>query len=140
MKPLTARCLAIRPLVLVFLTVALLLPLSVPAQTGTGAAPPAKEAASVERKLQAIILPSLDLHQAQIEIVVQLLNMRGVELDPAKQGVSIMLKLKGKPADQIPTVSFHAKQISLLDSIKAVALSAGLSYRIDGNIVIIEPE
>ena len=85
-------------------------------------------------------MPSLDLHQAQIEIVVQLLNMRGVELDPAKQGVSIMLKLKGKPADQIPTVSFHAKQISLLDSIKAVALSAGLSYRIDGNIVIIEPE
>ena len=138
MKLQAAPCLAIRPLSLCLLVLALLLPLRAPAQTGANATPP--PGASVESKLQAIILPSLDLHQAKIELVVQLLNMRGVELDPAKQGVSIMLKLKGKPADQIPTVSFHAKQISLLDSIKAVALSAGLSYRIDGNIVIIEPE
>ena len=134
-----AKLLAARPLAWGLLAAVILLPLRAPAQTAANATTPSS-AASLESKLQSIILPSLDLQQAKIELVVQLLNMRGVQLDPAKQGVSIMLKLKGKPADQIPTVSFHAKQISLLDSIKAVALSAGLSYRIDGNIVIIEPE
>ena len=138
MKLQAAPCLAIRPLSLCLLVLALLLPLRAPAQTGANATPP--PGASVESKLQAIILPSLDLHQAQIEIVVQLLNMRGVQLDPAKQGVPIVLKMKDKTADQIPLVSFHAKQISLLDSIKAVTLTAGLAYRIDGPCVVIGPE
>ena len=117
----------------------ILLPLRAPAQTAANATTPSS-AASLESKLQAIILPSLDLQQAKIELVVQLLNMRGVQLDPAKQGVPIVLKLKDKTADQIPLVSFHAKQISLLDSIKAVTLTAGLAYRIDGPCVVIEPD
>ena len=130
MKMQTAKCLAVRPLAWGLLAAVLFLPLYAPAQT----------AASVESKLQAIILPSIDLNHAPIELVVQLLNARGAELDPAKQGVPIVLKLKGKPVDQIPQVTFHGKQISLLDSIKAVTLSAGLAYRIDGNFVVIEPE
>jgi len=121
------------------LALALLLPLRAPAQTGANANP-TPPGASVESKLQTIILPSLDLHQAKIELVVQLLNMRGVELDPAKQGASIVLKLNGKTPDQIPPVTFHGKQISLLDAIKAVALLADLSYRIDGNVVVLEAE
>lgn len=129
----------VRPLALGLLAAVILLPLRAPAQTAANATTPSP-AASVESKLQAIILPSLDLQQAKIELVVQLLNMRGVQLDPAKQGVPIVLKLKGKPADQIPLVTFHGKQISLLDSIKAVTLTAGLAYRIDGPCVVIEPE
>ena len=129
----------VRPLALGLLAAVILLPLRAPAQTAANATTPSP-AASVESKLQAIILPSLDLQQAKIELVVQLLNMRGVQLDPAKQGVPIVLKLKDKTADQIPLVSFHGKQISLLDSIKAVTLTAGLAYRIDGPCVVIEPE
>ena len=139
MNPQTAKSLAIRPLVLGLLSAALLLTQRAPAQTGANATPPSP-GASVESKLQAIVLPSIDLSDAKIELVVQFLNMRGAELDPAKQGVPIVLKLKGKPADQIPQVTFHGKQVSLLDAIKAVTLSAGLAYRIDGNFVVIEPE
>ena len=134
-----AKLLAARPLAWGLLAAVILLPLRAPAQTAANATTPSP-AASLESKLQAIILPSLDLQQAKIELVVQLLNMRGVQLDPAKQGVPIVLKLKDKAADQIPLVSFHAKQISLLDSIKAVTLTAGLAYRIDGPCVVIEPE
>ena len=130
MKLQTAKILAARPLAWGLLAAVLILPLSAPAQT----------AASAESKLRAIILPSIDLNHAPIELVVQLLNARGAELDPAKQGVPIILKLKGKPADQIPQVTFHGKQVSLLDAIKAVTLSAGLAYRIDGNFVVIETE
>ena len=139
MKTQTATCLALRPLPMCLLALALLLPLRAPAQPGANATPP-PPGVSVESKLQSIILPSLDLHQAKIELVVQLLNMRGVELDSAKQGVPIVLKLKGKTPDQIPPVSFHGKQISLLDSIKAVTLLTDLSYRIDGNMVVLEAE
>ena len=139
MKTQTATCLALRPLPMCLLALALLLPLRAPAQPGANATPP-PPGVSGESKLQSIILPSLDLHQAKIELVVQLLNMRGVELDPAKQGTPIVLKLNGKTPDQIPPVSFHGKQISLLDSIKAVTLLTDLSYRIDGNMVVLESE
>ena len=134
-----AKLLAARPLAWGLLAAMILLPLRAPAQTAANATTPSS-AASLESKLQSIILPSLDLQQAKIEIVVQLLNMRGVQLDPAKQGVPIVLKMKDKTADQIPLVSFHAKQISLLDSIKAVTLLTDLSYRIDGNMVVLEAE
>ena len=133
-----AKLLAVRPIAWGLLAAVILLPLRAPAQTGANANPP--PGASVESKLQAIILPSLDLQQAKIELVVQLLNMRGVELDPAKQGVPIVLKLMDKTVGQIPPVTFHGKQISLLDSIKAVTLTAGLAYRIDGPCVVLEPE
>ena len=139
MKPHTAKSLAIRPLVLGLLSAALLLTQRAPAQTGANATPPSP-GASIESKLQAIVLPSIDLSDAKIELVVQFLNMRGAELDPAKQGVPIVLKLKGKPADQIPPVTFHGKQVALLDALKAVTLAAGLTYRVDGNLVVIEPE
>ena len=137
MKPQTAKSLAIRPLVLGLLSAALLLPQRAPAQTGANATPPSP-GASVESKLQAIVLPSIELSDAKIELVVQFLNMRGAELDPAKQGVPIVLKLEGKPANQIPQVTFHGKQISLLDSIKAVTLLADLTYQIDGNVVVLK--
>ena len=94
----------------------------------------------LEKKLQAIMLPTVELRGAKIDLVVQLLQMRSKELDPAKTGVPLVLKLNGKPADQIPLISFNARQISLLETIRTVTQLAGLSYRLDGNIVFIEPK
>ena len=100
----------------------------------------AANTAELEKKLQAIMLPTVELSGAKIDLVVQLLQMRSKELDPAKTGVHLVLKLNGKPADQIPLISFNARQISLLETIRTVTQLAGLSYRLDGNIVFIEPK
>ena len=97
-------------------------------------------ATALEKKLQSILLPSVELSGAKIGDVVQFLQMRSVELDPAKKGVHMVLKLNGKPADQIPLISFAAKQISLLEAIRTVTQMTGLSYRLDENIVFIEPK
>ena len=123
----------------ILLAAALFLPVGIAAQAETAVAP-AIGGVDLENQLQTLILPSIDLSNARIDLVVQLLKMRSTELDPAKKGVNIVLKLDGKTADQIPPVSLHAKQISLLDSLKAVTQLAGLAYRIDGNMVFIEPQ
>ena len=49
----------------------------------------------MEQKLQSIILPSINLSNAKVEIVVQFLQQRSIELDTSspKKGVSLVLKL-----------------------------------------------
>ena len=96
-------------------------------------------ASDTEKKLQSIILPSMSLSNAKVEIVLQFLQQRSIELDPAKKGVNLILKLDGKPADQLSEITFSGKQISLLEALKVVTQVAGMTYRIDGNIVFIEP-
>jgi len=94
----------------------------------------------LEKQLQSIILPTVSLSGANIGLVVQLLQQRSAELDPAKKGVRIVLKLDGKPVSQIPLITFSAQQISLLETIRTVTQLADLTYRIDGDIVFIEPK
>ena len=93
----------------------------------------------LEKKLQSIILPEINLSKAKVEIVVQYLQQRSIELDPAKKGVNLILKLDGKPADQLPEITFSGKQVSLLDALKVLTQVAGMTYRFDGRLVFIEP-
>jgi hypothetical protein len=101
---------------------------------------PVANGTELEKKLQAIILPTVELGGASIDLVVQFLQQRSTELDPAKKGIRIVLKLDGKPVSQIPLISFSAQQISMLETIRTVTQVAGLTYRIDGDIVFIEPK
>ena len=121
------------------LATALFLFLGIAARAGTVAAP-AADGMDLEKKLESIMLPKIELFNAQIGIVVQYLQQRSIELDPAKKGVNIVLKLGAKPADQVPLITFNAREISLLEALKAVTQLTGLGYRLDGNMVFIEPE
>jgi hypothetical protein len=52
----------------------------------------------------------------------------------------MILKLDGVPTDQLPKITFTARQINLLDALKVLTQVAGLTYRFDGEIVFIEPK
>ena len=95
--------------------------------------------AAMEKRLKSIILPVVSLSDDRLDVVIQLLQQRSLELDPLRpqKGVNIVLK-HGVSTPALITLSL--KQASLLDTLKMVTEVAGLSYRFDGEIVVIEPK
>ena len=95
--------------------------------------------AAMEKRLKSIILPVVSLREAKLEVVIQLLQQRSLELDPLRppKGVNIVLK-HGVSTPALITLSL--KQASLLDTLKMVTEVAGLSYRFDGELIVIEPK
>ena len=46
----------------------------------------------------------------------------------------------GVASESSPLITLSLKQASLLDTLKMVAEVAGLTYRFDGDLVVIEPK
>jgi hypothetical protein len=86
------------------------------------------QAASAEQKLNAIILPEVDFDEAGIEEAVEFLREASREFDPAKTGVSFILRLTKHPKP--PTISLDLRQVPLGVAVKAVADLADLRLRV----------
>jgi len=94
----------------------------------------------LEKKLQAIPIDLLSLHEAKLQMVVNFLVESCRKNAPQGQPpINMILNLKGKPEEQLPLITFSARQITVLEALKVVTQVAGMTYRIDGNIVFIEP-
>jgi len=96
----------------------------------------------LKRKAESLILPVLELRQANIRDVVRFLRDESSKLDKTspedKRGVAIVLKTDGVPAGDLPLVTYSARNISLLHAIQILAQVTGLHYRIDGSAIYIE--
>ena len=97
--------------------------------------------AAMANRLKSIILPEVNLYDARLDVVIQLLQQRSLELDPRRppKGVNFVLK-PGAASESSPLITLSLKQASLLDTLKMVAEVAGLTYRFDGDLVVIEPK
>jgi len=112
----------------------------------------------VARKLRTIVIPRLEFRQTDIRDVIEFLVRISRELDPEKEGVNIVLNLgsgaaqAAAPADPFaragsvtnrvsgdPLITFSARHLSLQETLKVVADSAGLKYRVQGNVVMVVP-
>ncbi len=113
------------------------------------------------RKMQALIIPDINFRQADIRTVFKVLSEQAKELDPEKTGVTFVLSLGGMESRMsvmtdpfgsptnacsvtnyssgIPEITFTAKFISLAQAVKIVTSVAGLSYRLDGDSVVVTP-
>lgn len=121
------------------------------------------------QKLQKLIIPQIEFKQANIADVLDYLSKSSVEVDVEdKTGVNIILKLPtagGAAADAgaapaaapaadagaapaapgaaaaqgTPPITLTLRKVNLLDAIKYITDIAGLSYRIDKNVVFITP-
>ncbi|NQT93480.1 MAG: hypothetical protein HQ559_12030, partial [Lentisphaerae bacterium] len=116
----------------------------------------------VLRKMAAIQIPNIEFRQANIFNVVDELQTLSVDFDPtedpADKGVNIILNMQagregeegdpgyGSPvdpfaeagaADQVPPITFSARYISLLDTLKIVCDLAGLKFRVEGRVVMV---
>ena len=84
----------------------------------------------------------MEFHQARLRDVVNYLGHACATLDPAKDTqppINIILNPNGQTEDQLPQITLTARQISALEAIRVVTQVAGLNYRIEGNLVFIEP-
>ena len=123
-------------------------------------------------KMETITIPEIDFRQANINDVVEFLNLASVEFDTVSKddevkGVNIILNLQAggaKPAAaapstdlfgdsgfgggggaatggaDVPLITFQARYVSVLQTLKIVTSVAGLQHSIEGNVVMILPK
>ena len=97
-----------------------------------------------ERELFPAVLASAqpgDVRAIVQAMVIQLLQQRSFELDPLRpqKGVNFVLK-PGAVTESSALITLSLKQATLLDTLKLVTEVAGLSYRFEGELVVIEPK
>jgi len=100
---------------------------------------------AVEAKMETIRIPMIELRQAGIRDIVDFLKKASVEFDNPKtpenqRGVNFILNLKEKKETDIPLITFSAKNVTLMEALKAITGAANIQYRIDGALVYIEPK
>ena len=86
--------------------------------------------------MQRIIIPQIDFNNAEVQDVVKFLQKASIEYDGKKRGVNFVLDLKDeKPGN----ITFKARFITLLDLLNMCTDVNGLTYRIEGSVVMIGP-
>ena len=111
------------------------------------AATPAELAATeqVKQKLNNIIIPELNNYDLPLTDCVKVLRTYAQKLDPEpdvnRKGVNIVIH--GKPGE--PDIGerkikrLMLRNVSLGEALKHVCTATGVSYKVDGNIVVITP-
>lgn len=124
------------------------------------------EVLRTRQKLQKLVIPQIEFKQANIEDVLEFLSKASVEADTEeKTGINIVLKLSTPAvatpdaaaappapdaaaatpvappatASATPPITLTLRRVNLLDAIKYITDIAGLSYRVDKNVVFVTP-
>ena len=95
------------------------------------------DAALLRQKLQKLIIPRIEIQEANIVDVLNFLRETSASMDTeGKTGVNFILAAN---VTAVPPLSLRLRNVSLLDTLKYITDIANLSYRIDNNAVIIMP-
>ncbi|MBN1673988.1 MAG: hypothetical protein JXR37_23260 [Kiritimatiellae bacterium] len=102
---------------------------------------------ALKKKMERIIVPTVEFRQANVVDVVKFMAEMSVQLDPepdpARKGVNFILNLGsgGKDGAQVdvPQVTLRLRRISLLKLLDYITRVANLKYRIDKHVVMIVP-
>ena len=103
-----------------------------PSAKGSGAA--SETAAS--KAAQAIIIPSLQFREASVEEAVEFLRLKARDLDPAKQGVNIVLKPGS--STKAAKLTLDLRNIPLMEALKYVASLADLEIKVGESAISLE--
>ena len=97
---------------------------------------------ALEKKMGQIIIPEIDFRQANIQDIVKFLQAASVKFDKSAevQGVKGVIMIVRLGEKDVREITMSARYISLLDAMKTITRVAGLTYRIDGQVVVIEPK
>ena len=90
---------------------------------------PDEGAMDLREKLATLIVPELAMDDMPVMEVFQALRQQSKDLDPARQGVNLLVQCaKGEPQQKI---SVSLTNVPLGEAIRYVCMASGLSYRID---------
>jgi len=90
-------------------------------------APARPSSASLSQKLDSIIIPQVQFHDANIDAVIQYLTAQGKLRDPDRKGVNIVLMDKENKS----RVYMSVRNISLRKALISLAAMADLSLEIE---------
>ncbi len=106
---------------------------------------PAAKAAKVEieKKLNSIIVPSIEFIETPLSAALEFLVHRSAELDvattdPTRKGVNVILSGGGVASDETQ-ISLKLTNVSLADAFRYTAELAGLELRVEAHAVILSP-
>jgi hypothetical protein len=86
-------------------------------------------------KLNDIIVPELDVHEANAVDVIEFLRTESKRLSVDKTEINFVWQVP--PDQRLPKVSLNLRQIPLIDAIRYVTQLAKLSYRVETHAVVI---
>lgn len=101
------------------------------------------------RKMREIIIPRIAFQDVSVDEAVDFLRMRSIELDTTepdanKKGVNILITQVDAGAEgntKSPNIKqLDLKNISLGDTLKYICESTNMTYKIDGNAVVLSPK
>jgi beta-lactamase regulating signal transducer with metallopeptidase domain len=92
----------------------------------------------VEKKPAAaeILLPSVQFQDATLEEAVEYVRIKSQQLDPAKQGLNILVK---PGANAQARITLELKNVPAYEALRYTAELAGCRLVIDGKVMVIEP-
>lgn len=113
-------------------------PAGASAKANERAVPPVpKEASAPWKKASGIILPAVDFNGASVAECLEFFRARAKELDPAKQGVNLVLRPL-KPGKE-PSITLLLRNIPLSQALNYVAGLAGLRIESDETAITLSP-
>ena len=89
--------------------------------------PARPSSASLSQKLDSIIIPQVEFHDANVNDVIQYLAAQGKLRDPDRKGVNIVLMDKENKS----RIYMSVRNISLYKALKSIATMADLSLEIE---------
>lgn len=101
--------------------------------------------ASINRKLDEIIIPKIDFRDATVREALDFIKQRAasldsVEQDPAKKGINIVLKLAPDAAESGSRITLSLTDVPLRAAIDYVARAANLKLKVEPYSVVVVPQ
>ena len=101
--------------------------------------------ASVNRKLDDIIIPRIDFNDASIREALEFLRQRAAaldtsETDPSRKGTNIVLKLPPGAPEESVLINLSLSDVPLRAAIDYVARAANMKLKVEPFAVVIVPE
>lgn len=102
--------------------------------------PPASEAVSpLQRKLETIVLPSVNFSAMELNRVAPTLSLISMEFDPAQNGPKGVNIVVLDPAGTNPKISLTLRDMSLKRVLDFVARAAGCEYEVQADAIVLRP-
>ncbi len=91
-------------------------------------------------KLDSTIVPNIDLMGLDVEGAMRVFAGAGITVDYAGTEKRIRFELKATPDElaQAPTISFSAKELSMMEILLVTCHRASLEYQIEGTTISID--
>ncbi len=116
-------------------------PVALDDKTYTIVVPVAERIPSIQERLTRTVIPEMDFRQASVKDIVDFLRKAAVEHSPYREdrhkNVNIIVNMTPAALRRLPPITISARDLTLLDAIKALCGAANVQYVIEPRWVTI---